>query len=455
MIDLIAIGGVSYLALLWAQNAHYRRDPGASSWGKKRDAKRAKLLSDRGPVFGRFGRKLLRDDSDSHWLVFGASGTGKSTTIFVTSLFECNDRSIIVNDPKGELYEQTSAHRAQLGNVYRIDLADPNGDKFNALDLVRWGELEEYDDCQRLVESLPAPVDAKDDHWEDTARRVLTAAMRHYRPANMGELYHHAHAMEGDLDALEKVPGELGMYAVMADKERSGVRSTLLRLLAPWASMVVRRVTESSSFDAADLACESRPATIYITVPDSDSRRLSPVSGFILQALVSVHIEKRKTIRGRKKLWPVLALIDEFPQLGKLRFMVNAAAVLRGYGWKILFACQGRSQLESTYGTARIFQEICACVWETATNDERSLSAASALVGDRLELRGVRQLDGKISLNETRQPGLSTGDFHSLPDKFAVVHRVGHPAIRARKLHPWKWWRHPIWWLKRGEVSWR
>ena len=437
------------------------RKPGRTAWTKTD----AKLRARRGLIVGRRGARFLRDNSQFHWLVFGASGSGKTSTVFVPSLLACHDRTAIVFDPKGELFRMTSAQRLRFGPVYRIDLSDPNLHGYNPLAWVRWGTVSEHNDCMQIVESLPRPRDEKDDHWSSKAEEILLAVLLHYgqqkASRSMAAMYDHIHDLEDTIETLAKSNRQFKSVAAMADKspkEFASVLSTLRRLVKPWSNPIIREITSRCDFEPHDLVCETRPATVYITVPDRDSAVLAPVAGFLIQAILGACLEHEKEARGGKKRWPVLAMIDEFPRLGRLKFIMGAAAVARSYGWKFVFACQGRKQLQMTYGRDHDFEEICACVWETATNDPDSLRAASTLVGNPLERRGIVQADGRMTISESRHPGLDTGDFHALSQKHAVIHRVGCKPMLADKIVYWRPFRHPLqwlwFWLRQGAVEW-
>ena len=100
--------------------------------------------------------------------------TGKGVGPVVSNLLDYKG-SVLVTDPKGENCAITARHRATLGRVYRLDLANPDlSDSFNPMMSIRWQSLHETDDAEALAE-LMLPSDAKSDsHWRRRSVSWLT-----------------------------------------------------------------------------------------------------------------------------------------------------------------------------------------------------------------------------------------------------------------------------------------
>src|SRR5260370_2563 len=71
------------------------------------------------------GRRIYQ--GDRHAIVFGPSGTGKTTRLLMANLLsDClSDRSVIVIDPKAELAAVTAKFRHELG--HEVKILDPLG----------------------------------------------------------------------------------------------------------------------------------------------------------------------------------------------------------------------------------------------------------------------------------------------------------------------------------------
>jgi type IV secretory pathway TraG/TraD family ATPase VirD4 len=115
---------------------------GAARWAGQRDARRWRPRRGAGSfVLGRvIGMRHTIALPDAlvyvHTLLVGRSGSGKSTLLIGLLLREVKrrvPRSIVVTDPKGELYERTSAALSKTHTVLRLNFYDPSGTGYNPL----------------------------------------------------------------------------------------------------------------------------------------------------------------------------------------------------------------------------------------------------------------------------------------------------------------------------------
>src|ERR1700733_7449879 len=70
---------------------------------------------------GAIGKQLIYDD-ERHVVVFGPTGSGKTTRLLMVNLLsDClTDRSVVVIDPKGELAAVCAKYRHQIGHDVKI-----------------------------------------------------------------------------------------------------------------------------------------------------------------------------------------------------------------------------------------------------------------------------------------------------------------------------------------------
>ena len=129
-------------------------------------------------------RPLMFDESLSA-LCLAPPGTGKTAGVVVPTILECNTVSMIINDPKPELKQRTSAYRATVGPVFIMNWAGQD-DPARGIYYPSWNPLSPehvpfnseqrdlYVDtiCNVLVPDVGGS--SADPHWTITGRAALS-----------------------------------------------------------------------------------------------------------------------------------------------------------------------------------------------------------------------------------------------------------------------------------------
>jgi len=104
---------------------------GQAAWATPKEVRKAGLYKRKGSLFiGRLGRRDLYYPGETHLLTIAPPGSGKGTSIAVPNLL-LSPVSMIVTDPKAELYTMTGQHREKVLGHKVIVLA-PWADKMSA-----------------------------------------------------------------------------------------------------------------------------------------------------------------------------------------------------------------------------------------------------------------------------------------------------------------------------------
>ncbi|MBD5391842.1 type IV secretory system conjugative DNA transfer family protein [bacterium] len=142
-------------------------------------------------VLGYFKNKgktvpLMFDETLSA-LCVAPPGTGKTAGVVMPTIFDCDGVSMIINDPKPELKQTTSAYRATVGPVFIMNWAGQD-DPARGIYYPSWNPLSPehvpyntekrdlYIDsiCNTLIQE-----NTKDPHWSNTGRAGLSGMVQY------------------------------------------------------------------------------------------------------------------------------------------------------------------------------------------------------------------------------------------------------------------------------------
>ncbi len=162
-------------------------DEKSSRKANKEDIEKMGLLDGFMMVLGYFKKKPLMMKECLSTLCVAPPGTGKTYGVVVPTIFECNNVSMIINDPKPELKQITSAYRSTIGPVFIMNWAGQD-DPARGIYYPSWNPLSPehvpYNPEQRdlYIDSICKTLvkDTVDDpHWGNTGRAGL-AGLVHY-----------------------------------------------------------------------------------------------------------------------------------------------------------------------------------------------------------------------------------------------------------------------------------
>ena len=270
----------------------------------------------------------------------------------------------------------TSGFRKQHGqDVYLWNPGAPYGTedtgntkthRFNPLDLIPRDQLLRVDAIQKIWDIFfPKSMD-KGQIWGPSARSLALGLsvylMDHGERFTFGEIRRivnitsnfelfletllKRHFDEGENFSLDLVCViNFNEFLQKAEKERSGVVSTLNSALEIWANPFVDAATSASDFDIRDL--RRKRMSIYLGITPGNIKRFAPLMNMFFQQVISVMTEHEPKT---DEPYTALLAIDEFPLLGKMDILKDGVAFLRSYRVKPMFVCQSKSQISEIYG---------------------------------------------------------------------------------------------------------
>lgn len=369
---------------------------GEAKWASEPDIKRAKLRAKKGMLLGRTGAAnyLIADDFQ-HVLLFAPTGSGKGVGFVIPNLLFWEE-SVVCHDIKGENFELTSGFRnRKLGQqCYYWNPADPNGLShcYNPLDWISDKPGQMVDDVQKIC-NLVLP---EQEFWQNEARSLMLGVILYLcavpeKITSFGEV---VRTMRSDdvvynlAVVLDTIGGKIHPVAYMniaaflqkADKERSGVVSTLNSGLELWANPLIDTTTASSDFDLQTL--KKRKQSVYVGVTPDNLQRLEPLlKVFYQQAtdFLTRNMPKADEPHG------VMFMMDEFPSLGEMPQFQVGIAYFRGYRVKLFLIVQDTQQLKGIYEEAGMNSFLSNSYYRVtfSANNIETANMISQLVGNK------------------------------------------------------------------------
>lgn len=440
------------------------RDRRIRGWGGMADARAAGLRADAGCALGVLNGRLLATLDMRPTLVTGGTRSGKGRGHVAPTLLLWGE-SVLVHDPKKELWRITAGWRAGFSHALYVDPRDPASARWNPLAEIRPGS-NELAQVQRLVAILADPGGARDDEaiWDKAASEILEAVILHvlYTAEDADKTLLKVRELLADLDETADVmvkalhrPGPDGEpethpfvrtavrgYAAMHDRFRTSVQGTARSYLKWLAGDDVERALSASDFMLGDLMCAEAPVSLYIQVAPADAAALRPLVRLLFYAAAqALTVDEDQDASGRLKRHKLLMLMDEFPLLGRLGFFEKSLRLLSGYGVKVMFVAQSLNDIVETYGANNTILDNCAVYTAFSAQDPLTQDKVSRLTGTITETRESRSAPAglaggrsTVSRSQIDRPLLEPGEIRALPDDIQLLFAAGRRPLRTRKL---------------------
>ncbi len=352
------------------------------------------------------GNEAYVDNSDSHTLIFGATGS-KKTRLFcmpMINMFARAGESFIVSDPKGELYATSAGLAKELGyDIIVLNFRDLSlGDRWNPLSipykLYHEGKKDEaMAMCADFVKTLAEPQiqNTKDAYWPEMAQCLLNGALELLMEAgeedevnveslsrfacgafiedvkNISDRMHSATTAGVNLKSVYNAP-PITRQSIIA------VAYGMVRIFNTQKSLC-HKLSEST-FDISQIG--RKKTAVYIIIPDEKSTYHFIVTMFVKQ-VYEILINEAQKERERALPIRVNFMLDEFcniPRIPDMPMMISAA---RSRNMRFFLVVQSLYQLKSRYSDdANTIKGNCNNWVFLTTKEIELLKELSELCGD-------------------------------------------------------------------------
>ena len=354
---------------------------GTSGWmSRKEMAGVLELVADlrryQGIVLGMLDRKAVcvpeKTRLNSNLAVYGASGSMKTRSFCMNRILQGVSRgeSLVICDPKSELYEKASEYLRDKGYTVRVfNLVNPeNSDSWNCLSEVEGQELMAQLFVDVIIKNTTGG--GKGDHFWDSAEMNLLKALvlyvdKGYPPENrnMGQVYQLITLnSETALNSLFEVlpinhpaKAPYSLFKQASDSVRSGVIIGLGSRLQVFQSELIKKITARDEIDLELLG--QKPCAYFLVTSDQDSTFDFLASLFLSFVFIKLVRYADKNCEGGRLPVPVHVLGEELTACGTIPDLSRRLSVIRSRNISMSCVFQNLAGLQNRY-PLNLWQEI-------------------------------------------------------------------------------------------------
>jgi type IV secretion system protein VirD4 len=435
----IIIGIISLLVgfLLYKNPFIYELEEnyGSSRFATIQDIKKFQpsITDKTGMILGIFEGQPLYMNQTLSVMAFAPAGSGKSVSVIIPNILSCENDSIIANDPKGELFTETSSVREMIGEVFKFEWANyESSHKWNPIDLdnIPTHPIERERTIGVVSSVLMGDIDMSSENsfWTVSAEGLLFCILMFsiYKMelenksssipyvydfistlANNPEPYN---IMDLDLNEqedslLQSLAGEqkallshaffarkigfpenlyttLSSFASQDTKTLANIKASIFPKLKIFSDGAVRINTSSNDFKMDWLrGKDGKPTTTYFVVPALEQDKYGIISAlFVDLATRKLGSENQESLKNARY---VRFVLDEVAFMPPLQNIIRAPAIMRSYKVSYLYAFQDLAQIRDKWGIEKLKNLFTntACKIILSQNSSDTVNELSNLIG--------------------------------------------------------------------------
>lgn len=504
---ILAAGVLLYLAVLlyrmkWNQHGTHDKERNITysdqgtygTSGYMTDAERKQVLElvtdlsrNRGILLGNLNGKAVclpeTTRLNRNVAVFGASGSMKSRAYARNAVFQSVRRgeSLIITDPKSELYGDLRVYLEQNGYLVRVfNLIHPeNSDSWNCLAEVTGMEASDLDGLSSVKDTeimaqlfcdvilKNTQTDKGNRFWDDSEMNLLKALVLYvalgYPPEgrNIGEVYKlltlctetEINGMFEMLPVTHPAKAPYNLFLRASNDVRSGVITGLGTRLQVFQSTLIRQMT---SHNEIDLTLPGRKKCAYFCITSDQDSTFDFLSSLFM-SFIFIKLVRYADSHGEngKLPIPVHILADELANGGcTIADLTKKISTIRSRQLSISCIFQNLPQMQNRYPNNQWAEIIGNCdtqLFLGCTDDttaryisDRSGDVSISVASQSQHLNSIRLSDYTPEYRETRSTGrrklMTPDEVLRLPLDQALIILRGQKILKVEKfdytLHP-------------------
>jgi len=387
-----------------------------------------------GFIFGKHsGNYVVKyEDKDGHIMVVGGVGRGKSTCLAMPTIRVWKS-SVFAIDIKGELSGYASKYRK------RIKIFSPQNCNSYGYDpyIFLRNSPNPAQEARAIAQAIiPLPPDTKDPFWIENAQTLLTGAILHY--SDMGYSF---------IDTLQEIQSSGVISLITAISESGNAKAkiciggfinmtdsqgipnkTLAGIFAEVSRGIIPLVLDDDIVSVLSREEVITPEDlefgydIYLNIPEHLLRQWKNLLSLVVNQFL-LFFERRAEKRNLRQ---ILFLLDEFPRLGKIPFIMDALATLRSKKITICIILQSLTQLDMIYGQneRKVIADTCSYKAVLSATDPETQEYFSKLVGTYDKMKTTSGIVKRPILGTatSKSENVSTEDRRIIkPEEFSTL----------------------------------
>ena len=443
-----------------------KKEKGYSRWAKDSEMKKQlknitpfdEETKHAGIVLINNGKEMWVDDGEYHSLIIGSTGSGKTqiTVLPLVKNLSKKGESMIITDPKGELYEKTSNMLREKGyNVVLLNFRDPQrGNSWNPLGLpYQLHKSGNRDKATELLDDLAMNIlyDEKaqnqDPFWEKTSADYFAGLA-------LG-LFDDASEEEINLNSInlmttvgeEKCGPSTYVKEYFNTKDPASpayinASSTLMSpnetkgsILAVFKQKIklfssrenLSEMLSHSDFDMKDIG--KKKTAVFIVIQDEKKTYHSLVTIFIKQCYETLIDVAQEC--GGKLPFRTNFILDEFANMPPLKDVTTMVTAARSRHIRFNFIIQNFAQLYQVYGkeNGETIKGNCGNIIYLISSEIAALEEISKMSGE---------VKSKEKEKTASTPLITVSDLQRLKEGETVILRTRMMPFKTKLMFDWK-----------------
>lgn len=399
------------------------------------------------------------DNGEYHNLVIGATGSGKTQTIIFPTVetLAKNRESMIITDPKGEIYEQTSNMLREKGyNVLILNFRDPQqGNAWNPLSLpYRMYRSGNSDKAIELLDDLAANIlyeeksGNADPFWEKTSADYFSGlALGLFEDTEEDRVNLNSISVMTTVGE-EKFGGSTYIKEYFNAKDPAGAaytnasgtimapndtKGSIIAVFKQKIKLFASRENLSEMLSHSDIDLETigeKPTALYIVIQD-EKKTYHPLVTILLKQCYETLIGVAQKHGGKL---PVRTnfLLDEFANMPPLKDITTMITAARSRLIRFTMIIQNFAQLDQVYGkeNAETIKGNCGNIIYLITTELKALEEISKMCGE---------VKSKKDDKTASTPLVTISDLQKMKQFEVIILRLRLNPFKTKFIPYFKW----------------